>query len=214
MPYGKERLVVLKRIANPIPMYAKSEKLFFLPELNKKFGFDAVTMDWVQPLGTGKHTDIYFEYKGDGLSGTNYRDGQIILTWADKQCGFYARDVDESDFKSPYHAETNMIFAASVSSSNSIDRRFGRTINDMEGKCLVFRIRPRFSPAGTLAGAQYGKIYGPIRFSYVTPDKGAACFRITIYTNPTENDTNLEFLPGHSLNYPLKPLSDQPNILP
>lgn len=216
-PFGEERIMILKRIVNPIPMFAVSEKLFFLPKLNQSYGFDAVKMDLVQTFGMGTHSDICVEYKGNGLSGMNYRDGELILSWVDPKCGFYVMNTDQSTFKSPYHADTNKTLMTSISVRNHTDTRLGGIINDMEEKCIVYRIRPRFNLTGDLIGVKYGKIYGPIMFSYETSEKGAGCFRFTSYTNPTENDTNLEFLPYHSLNYPHgseREQHEQPNIAP
>lgn len=214
MPYGKERVVVLKRIVNPIPMYAKPKwKFFYFPEINIEYGFDAFEMDWVEPFGKGKHVDIVFEYKGDGLSGMNYRDGHIALKWLDRNCGFYEEDIADSELKSSYTANTNNSYKSAISFVNQRDStgRFVETAN----KYMVFRIRTRFSPDGRMIGAHYGKIYLPINFGYVEPSKEKkACFGINIYTNPTENDTNLEFFPYHSLNYPMEPVDKQPNIAP
>ena len=211
-PYGMEHKVVLKRIRNPIPMYAKSprDRCYFL-ELNKAYGFDAMIMDWVQPMGLGKHVDILVEYRGEGLKDLGYREGELVLSWVDPECGFYPVNYDGSEFKSPYHAQTNQSLTTSITLFN---RRDSTGIFTNIEKCLVFRIRPRFSRDGTLLGSFYGKIYGSVRFSYSHPGKqDKAGFGINIYTNPTENDTNLEFLPYHSLNYPSE-RDKQPNIAP
>ena len=214
MPYGKERRVVLKRRVNPIPMFARPKwKFLSIPEINTPYGFDAIAMDWVEPLGKGKHVDILCEYKGKGLSGMNYRDGTLSLVWVDRNCGFYQDNVADAEFKSSYHADTNQSFQTAITFINQSDVHTGGFVTKSD-IYLVFRIRSRHSFNGKLMGVHYGKIYLPIDFGYVQPIEGEkACFGISIYTNPTENDTNLEFLPYHSLNYPNE-RSKQPNIAP
>ena len=211
MPYGKERQVVLKRKVNPIPMSAV-DKTYYLPKLKQPFGFDALEMDWVEPVGKGKHVDILVTFDGDG-SEEHDRPAAFQLAWADKDCGFYEADPSDSELASPHHADTNQSFRASVSLVSTRDFKFGGWIDPMAGKCIVFRIRPRYSPDGVLIAVRYGKIYGPINHHYTDRNGAAAGFDFRLYANPTENDTNLEFLPYHSLNYPNE-RSKQPNIAP
>ena len=232
-PYGMEQKVVLKRIRNPIPMYAHPEIYrydYFFPKLNTTYGFDAFKMDWIQPFGTGEHVDLLFEFTGIGfecntnqLFNGNLLKGTLTMTWADQECGFYPASIEDSGLKSPHHADSNQTFMTSITLKKQFDinRKIvnldaSERITNMEEKCLVFRVRPRFSPDGKRIGVHYGKIYLPVVFTDLYPsesNKGAARLNINIYTNPTENDTNLEFLPYHSLNYPNE-RSKQPNIAP
>ena len=221
-PYGMEHKVVLKRKRNPIPMYAHPKYYdYYFPELNTSYGFDLMEMDWVQPMGKGKHADLLIEYHGKeiNIQEDDYREWMrlvadasetvsLTLIWTDRECGYYIVDYDGSELKSPHNAAINRPLSRSI----MLNQR-----HNIE-KCLVFRIRPRFSSSGKLIGAHYGKIYGPIGYSRTYPldryGKGAkAQFGIQIYANPTENDTNLEFLPYHSLNYPNE-RHKQPNIAP
>ena len=211
MPYGKERQVILKRRIKPIPMFAV-RKTFYLPELGRSYGFDTLEMDLVKPFGKGEHTDIYVTYKGDREDRESL--GEFHLEWADKDCGFYETDYSDSKLFSPHHADTNRTLTTTVTLVTTRDFRLaGRWVDPMEGRCFVFRVRPKYSPEGKLIAIRYGKMYGPIHCHYTDWNGSAAEFEFVLYANPTENDTNLEFLPYHSLNYP-DGRSKQPNILP
>ena len=178
-------------------------------------------MDWVQPFGKGKYPDIFVKYNGEGFHcskdifvGDDHLKGSLTMTWQDEECGFYSTRIDDSELKSPHLADTNQTLLTSLTLENQMDASRSK-IENLRG-CIIFRFRPRFSAEGKLLGVHYGKIYGPLGFNYLHPieqHKGLAIFRINIYSNPTENDTNLEFLPYHSLNYPNE-RHKQPNIAP
>jgi len=62
-PWNPELNVVLRKIENPVPMYAKNIGQFNkleIPELDKEVGFDLISSDWVAPYGTGKYSDFIF----------------------------------------------------------------------------------------------------------------------------------------------------------
>ena len=62
-PWNPEIKVVLRKIENPIPMYARHfEKV--LPFKDKDIGCDLIANDWVKPYGTGTHNDSFSFGKG------------------------------------------------------------------------------------------------------------------------------------------------------
>jgi hypothetical protein len=52
--------LILRKIGNPIPMYAKKQELTISKD-DEPLGFDLMAGDWVTPYGKGSHTDILFE---------------------------------------------------------------------------------------------------------------------------------------------------------
>ena len=61
-PWGKEIIVVLRRIENPLPMYARDTNFstIEIPVVNEKVGFDLLKFDWVAPYGEGEKPDFIF----------------------------------------------------------------------------------------------------------------------------------------------------------
>jgi len=51
--------IVLRKIGNPISMYAKRQEMKF-PKLDEPVAFDLMTGDWVTPYGKGEHVDMFF----------------------------------------------------------------------------------------------------------------------------------------------------------
>jgi hypothetical protein len=52
--------VVLKKVINPIPLYAKNTKIYSKDAI-KPIGYDFEIGDWVKPYGKGKSVDVYFK---------------------------------------------------------------------------------------------------------------------------------------------------------
>ena len=107
-PWNPTLEVILKKIKNPIPMYAKRLELE-IPSTNRLFGFDFEQGDWIKPYGSGKTASLWvnlYETSGDDgwkwhkkltLSfGTNVFDGVKVI----------AND-DFSVYKAPYEAFMN-----------------------------------------------------------------------------------------------------------
>src|SRR6266540_1590030 len=63
-PWNPEVIVVLRKIENPVPMYARNTHmtLITLPAVDKAIGFDLMEYDWVSPYGKGKQADFIFKY--------------------------------------------------------------------------------------------------------------------------------------------------------
>jgi len=59
-PWNPEVTIVLRKIENPVPMYARDtkESRLFIPVTGKDVGFDLIMYDWVKPYGHGKVADI------------------------------------------------------------------------------------------------------------------------------------------------------------
>jgi hypothetical protein len=62
-PWNPTINVVLKKIINPVPMYAKSVETV-IPEMDKPVGYDLEKGDWIKPYGKGEISDFFFNFSG------------------------------------------------------------------------------------------------------------------------------------------------------
>ena len=65
-PWNPTVDVVIKKIKNPIPMYAKQIEIE-IPIKDKAIGFDFEKGDWVSPYGQGACSDIMIRYEYNGI---------------------------------------------------------------------------------------------------------------------------------------------------
>jgi hypothetical protein len=176
--------VLLRKIKNPIPMFAKRIELIS-PENGKKIGYDLKAGDWVSPHGKGKTADMFI------LSELSQRDSRdfdhtIIITFPNEHDGIKEIFYDTpSEFNSDYLApeqgyQSSWIYIRSRKPNEGEKGNVNRNRN------YLLRVRTKADKTGKIESANYVKIYGEIpRFSY--------------YFNPTANDRNLEFDPAKNL---------------
>ena len=69
-PENKRFRVVVKKVLDPIPMYAKKGP-HSMPGEDRDVGYDLEIGDWVSPHGKGKRTDLLFHFKLDATSPTD-----------------------------------------------------------------------------------------------------------------------------------------------
>ena len=60
LPFPFIERLMLKKIGNPVPMYALANLTLILPKEEGAFGFDLEKRDWVAPHGTGVKSDLIF----------------------------------------------------------------------------------------------------------------------------------------------------------
>ena len=201
-PYGMTNTVILKRKINPVAMCAADffdTRYTLIPEVEKPLGFDLIVGDWIAPHGRGKIRDFDVTYIWDGSMGADYTGAELILSFADPFSGARKIPCDTySSFKSPYHADTNAVYAQEIRFSFKHNAQ-GRWEDGQlkEDECLILRTRSRIDEDGHLIGVHYGKIYGPLRFGFSRKAPGE--MKIFHYFNPTENDANLEYDPNKTL---------------
>ena len=98
--WNSSSTMVLKKIGNPIAMYAKKEETK-TPKEDEPVGFDLMAGDWVAPSGTGKTTDMLFTVHRKVANEREY-DAELKLTFPNKGDGVaitpFQPDVG-SDFK-------------------------------------------------------------------------------------------------------------------
>ena len=177
----------LKKVGNPIAMYAKSVNLG-MPVFDKPAGFDFMVGDWVGPYGKGVNADIIFTAHLDKRSES---DADYKLTVSFPKAGdgiqeFTVPDAEKgSGLRSSHETPANGFQPQWVQTRN---RKPGQpeTGNLDANRNYIFRVRTALDQQGNVVSAHYGKIYGDfMQFSY--------------YLNPTPNDRNIEFDPKQNL---------------
>ena len=183
--------MVLKKIGEPIAMYAKKEETK-MPKDNESVGFDLMAGDWIAPYGTGKSPDVFFtvhrkspqEFDADlKLTFPNAGDGVAIVP--------PAPETGSPLVMPRYATETGYQPALSWSYHN-----FTETSAPASG--YFFRVRTVLDSSGNVQSALYGKIQGDVRF-YVGTKAPRAGIGFQYYLNPTPNSRNVEFDPKQNL---------------
>jgi hypothetical protein len=189
--------LLLKRVVNPIPMYAKRLNAH-VPVLDKPVGFDLTAGDWAAPHGNGVRSDInftgHFDKHPDGGS-----DFTLTVSFPNPGDGiqeFAVSDAEkESALRSPHEAPETGYQARWVQTDK---RNPGSPVetNRDPNRNYLFRVRTVLDEKGNVKSANYGKIYGDfMQFQY--------------FLNPTPNDRNVEFDPKRNL---LKGLESFENV--
>ncbi len=179
--------LVLKRVLDPIPMYAK-HLLQGPPVANKSIGYDLMAGDWIPPFGNGQSTDIIFTRHLDRKAKHDY-DDKLEVSFPNAGDGIQAfavpDDQRDSGLRSPHEApadgyQTPLVRETSEHPGQQLKFDYNATRN------YFFRVRTVLDEKGNVKSALYGKIYGDfMQFSY--------------YLNPTPNDRNVEFDPNRNL---------------
>ena len=182
--HEKKESVVMRRVRNPIPMYAFGIWDVKLPDEKGVYGFDMKLGDLVAPFGVGQVAD--FHIRKDFCQYP--RTTKSALFFKGKGNGGYkTRAFDESAFRSPYTADTNANFNTEFRYALSAEQGWDSEVCDVgEDECLILRTRCRFNENGNLSSCHYSKIYGKIDIF------DRLHFRAYAF-NPTPNDPNLEF---------------------
>lgn len=206
--------VLLRRIRNPIPLFAKgleymdfkttSQDKMGKYTLSSKVGYDLIKGDMLPPFGLGSVSDLEFVWKmviisrdSDGLA-VDYETHCEIRTpnTGDGICkGTPYGDLTHSNgsaFISDYDAPLEGYKNAIVIFRNVRNRKL--ETNDDQHYLYYFRVRSQTNELGQVTNALYGKIYGQINGHF------------TYYINPTPNDRNIEFDPKRNLFSGLPPL--------
>jgi hypothetical protein len=187
-PWNPAIELVLKKIINPIPMYARRVNRA-VPAQNEDLGFDMFVGDFVTPYGQGKTADMIFRLEVTERTKKDY-DYKLTVAFPNTADGILPFNptsrLQGSALRSPYSApEKGFLPSWTVTRS----RRPGSAENsnyDPEKHGYFFRIRSSVDKSGKILSAYYGKIYGDF-------------MNFTYYLNPTPNDRNIEFDPKRNL---------------
>jgi hypothetical protein len=180
--------LLLNRIINPIPMYAKSVS-YSMRTNGQPIGYDLITGDWVAPYGQGRYQDVIFTSWFDKRSESDY-DYSLTVSFPNRGDGIQGFEFpypvgQGSALRSPHEAPEHGYESELVKSEKARSGEFVKYIWD-EKTNYLFRVRTVLDEHGNVKSALYGKIYGDFN-------------RYRYYLNPTPNDRNLEFDPKHNL---------------
>jgi hypothetical protein len=201
-PWNPAVEVVVKRVVNPIPMYAWGIETR-IPLPNRAYGYDVLLADWVNPLGKGKQADINFELQGHWTSYHDH-DSTLVLSFPNSHDGI-------QEFKAPPPYQGSAFRSPRTVPDNgyrsSLALRRVRKPQDLAPAWVddaardanyFFRIRTRVDNQGNVVSAYYGKIYGGFKFAGASA-RGSFLKVPAVYLNPTLLDRNMEFDPKRNL---------------
>lgn len=193
-PWNPVLKVILRKIENPVPMYARQAKIE-LPVSGKDVGFDLVEYDWVVPFGKGKNSDFIFNLRRN-FTAWNEQDCELKLKFDDLYNGIQLREEDRgigSAFKlnryapdSNYKNELKLF----INAHNGVWKSNVKNTDN-----YYFRVRSQ-KKDGKFYQAIYGKISGHLNFSPINSKTAIIVFNY--YLNP-DYTRNLEFDPKRNL---------------
>jgi hypothetical protein len=199
LKWNPTKTINLKKIGQPIAMYAKLEETKLQQE-DKPMGFDLMAGDWVTPFGKGFHADIFFTVHRKIITEREY-DCTLTVTFPNKGDGIGIAPT-ESDTGSEFKTSRT---AAENGYAPELDLHYSHS----KRPDLVFgyfiRVRTELDQDSNVKSALYGKIQGDFRF-YAGTIAPTAGMGFNYYLNPTPNDRNVEFNPKRNLVRDLKPL--------
>lgn len=216
-PWNPTIEVLLKRIKNPVPMYAKRVEIK-IPELNKPIGYDLAQGDLVAPYGKGQISDLLFEADRKVVSDREY-DGTLTLRFSNEGDGLVAHELAQPDppgLRMPYTAPADGYVSEKTwqESRHTTGRGTARIISTASDRMNYFiRVRTIRNEEGRIVSALYGKIHGDFRWFIGTraPKSGLA---FTYYLNP-DGTRNIEYDPKRNLLKSSKPGNfDYENLAP
>ena len=196
-PWDPTLRVVLKKIKNPIAMYAYRTDWIDIPERGKFVGYDLVKHDWVSPYGEGITADFIF--KLDYLQlGADANKKSFTLTFSNLADGiqpFLVKEIKGSLFRSAYNTPESG-YKHTVIQNKAWQKGKGTTSTYKrdDGTNYYFRVRCNGDKTDSCL---YGKIYKNIEF-------GKDILRFRYYLNPSNDDTNVEFDTNRNLFKKLK----------
>jgi hypothetical protein len=197
-PWNPELKVVMRKVENPVPMYARNagmEREIEVPVLNKDIGFDLVVSDWVAPYGMGKTSDFIFNLRKNYSGPTNFETA-LTLEFSNEKDGIInvKEDLQEgSTFKLPRYAPRS---GYKNSINFHLSRKGGKLRKSYnQNDSYLFRVRSQKQDNEEVK-ALYGKLGGAIVVSGFSDVKPIITFKY--YLNP-DGTRNLEFDPDRNL---------------
>lgn len=207
--YHKERdvKIVLRKITNPIPMYAwRIYKLDYPVKTNEWVGFDMLQAEWMPPYGKGLTEDVQMcivrnrvkqEFEKIPVSVVSVR----FMGECNGVTGLPDQSVCwQSGFKLPYSAPRDgyalkeFIVSHFLTKEGDVERYVMSTGTT---NCF-FRIRSRVDKDRCFIEGLYGKIRGLVKIGNGWPPHNIS-LDLDYYVNPTPNDVNMEFDPKRNL---------------
>jgi hypothetical protein len=195
LPWDPEITIMLNKIINPVPMYARHAEII-IPEINKKIGFDLIEYDWIKPYGKGKHADFVIEVTRKYSNKYEY-NGILTVSTPNKFDGIQL--VKEN------LRYGSMLKLPRLAPEDGYDNKIIKTMtatlmksvasDSMEDNNYIFKIRSEHKD-GKFHRAMYGKILGDFNFTVGSGTIARIGFKY--YLNP-DYTKNLEFDPKRNL---------------
>lgn len=195
-PWNPVITSVVRRIINPIPMYAKHVETM-IPTTNVPCGYDLMVGDWITPNGIGKNADVLFQVERTVVNIHDY-DVDFKVVFTNQNDGLQSfSSIKGSTFTSPRYAPTDGY-------KGLYERKMGRkpgkgsyNTNPLPEEYSAYRIRTVIDDKGHTISAYYGKITSGFEIAGYGAEKVTILFNY--YLNPTPNDRNMEFDPKKNL---------------
>lgn len=199
-PWNPEITVILRKIENPVPMYARDTRKsrIEIPVIGKDIGFDLTTYDWVFPYGKGIQSDFIFNLTRRFVAWKD-QDSTLLVKFTNRFDGIQlvTDDYFGSEYTLPrYASETGFKDNLELyirSSSKGYATHYDTNVKNTDN--YFFRIRSE-EKDGKFVRAMYGKIVGTFDFSTVNSKTATISFKY--YLNP-DYSRNLEFDPTRNL---------------
>lgn len=196
-PWNPTIEIVLKKIKDPIPMYAKRVREA-IPTFDKPCGYDLQKGDWVVPYGIGVNSDLIFDF-GGRFKSLRDRDESLVISFSNEHDGVqeYISDTKQkSKLRTPHNAPVHGYKKKWHRDKSMTDEGAWKNQQLRKRYNLIFRVRTKLDKNGNIKEAKYGKIYGDIEFGYSKQDEAMVIFKY--YFNP-DGTRNLEFNPKQNL---------------
>jgi hypothetical protein len=194
LPWDATYTTVMRKIENPIPMYAKTIEIN-IPAVGIPCGYDLMAGDWVGPYGKGRKADLIFTLQRQWQDVYHF-DVSVAVTFSNSGDGIILTNLPKefanSQFKWPRMApETGYTSSLSLkSSANQIGYDTNFQTNVASEQDYFFRVRTT-ELNGKVSSALYGKIAGGM---ILRPGASKTCkIHLAYYLNPTSNDQNMEY---------------------
>ncbi|MDD3180669.1 MAG: hypothetical protein PHQ04_09990 [Opitutaceae bacterium] len=205
-PWNPTVPVVLKRIKNPAPMFAK-HVIGEVPTKGQTVGYDLEVGDWVAPYGKGKVDDMQFYGIGEVIDRENY-SGELTVTFPGPGNGIQALDLPQQDgstLRMPYEAPAEnyaprWTWRTVLRVDYKTYKVLERVDDSKDERNFYFRVRAVVDAKGKVIQAWYGKIHGPFQFG-PRGKGGLPGISFRYYLNP-DGTRNVEFDPKRNLFHP------------
>jgi hypothetical protein len=200
-PYEQKATIILRKINNPIPMYAWNMRRMDYPVgTNTWVGYDMLRAEWMPPHGKGEIEDVRFHvWSSKGYERGKPSDIMTVRFMGVNNgvCGISEGSVFyQSWLKLPYDAQPEGYEEKEFIVKTFIDiEGVSRPETNTGTTNCFFRIRSKTDKDGKFIEGLYGKIRGPLGV------EGGRGIRVAMiyYVNPTQNDLNMEFDPKKNL---------------
>lgn len=204
-PWNPTIELTIRRILNPIPMYAKRMQMgdSRIPTFSESLGYDLEKGDWLSPHGNGQTADFTFrldcEY-GETLPGdvTSF-DAMLTMTFSNMDDGIIEFADSQPELEGSIYRLSRFAPEGGYSnrwSLHQFETKEGSSPIQPINLNYFFRVRTKTNETGQIISAHYGKIRNAINFGVGGRNP---TLQMTYYLNPTSNDRNMEFDPSRNL---------------